>query len=85
VLELVALATELGLPRPDLDGGFEADPTARLYQFATICPFGAHDRQRLLCAPGLPERVQLLADLVDEQQLLLRARRDLDGRDSPDS
>lgn len=83
VLELVALATEVGLPAPDLDGDFDPDPTARVYQFATISPLGAHDRQRLLCAPGLPERVELLAELVDEQQLMLRARRDIGGGDSP--
>ena len=83
VLELVALATELGLPAPDLDGDFDPDPTARVYQFATISPLGAHDRQRLLRAPGLPERVELLAELVDEQQLMLRARRDIGGGDSP--
>lgn len=83
VLELVALATELGLPAPDLDGDFDPDPTARLYQFATISPLGAHDRQRLLQAPGLPERVELLTELVAEQQLMLRARRDIGGGDSP--
>ncbi len=84
VLELLALAGELGLPRPDLDGDFDEDPTTRVYQFATICPLGAHDRHRLLNSPGLPERVELLTELVDEQQLLLRARRDLGGGGSPD-
>ncbi len=84
VLELVALGAELGLPRPDLDGDFDPDPTARIYQFATISPLGAHDRQRLLRAPGLPERVDLLAELVDEQQLMLRARRDLGSGGSPE-
>lgn len=76
VLDLVALATELGLPSPDLGAGFSADPGARVYQFATICPIGSHDRHRLLCRPGLPERVDLLTELVDEQHLLLEARRD---------
>ncbi|MDQ2678003.1 MAG: LON peptidase substrate-binding domain-containing protein [Actinomycetota bacterium] len=84
VLELVALATELGLPRPDLDHDFSGDPTVRVYQFATVCPLGAHDRHRLLCAPDLPGRVELLADLVGEQQLLLGARRDFGRGDGPD-
>ena len=83
VLELVALAAELGLPRPDLDHDFSHDPTTRVYQFATVCPLGAHDRHRLLRTPDLPERVELLADLLGEQQLLLRARRDFGSGDGP--
>ncbi len=74
-LDVVALGTELGLPRPE-PMEFSQDPTARTYQLATISPIGAHDRHRLLCTPTLRERVGLLGELVAEQHLLLRARLD---------
>lgn len=73
VRRLAALATELGAPSPgELD--FAADPDLRSFQLAVIAPLGALDRHRILCAPGLPARVDLLTELVGEQEELLEAR-----------
>src|SRR5690606_12575824 len=76
VLDLVAVATSLGLPHPE-HIEFSPDLVERVHQLAIVSPIGAHDRQRLLCADGPVERVELLELLVEEQQLLLRARREL--------
>lgn len=82
VLDLVALATSLGLPHPE-HIEFSSDLFERVHQLAIVSPIGAHDRQRLLCADGPVGRVELLELLVEEQQLLLRARRELG--DEPDA
>jgi Lon protease-like protein len=73
---ILALAVELGA---------EADPMVELaddaevgsYQIGVLSPIGALDRQRLLTAPGPQQRLDLLEELLDDQELMLRAR--LDG------
>ncbi|MEZ5205246.1 MAG: LON peptidase substrate-binding domain-containing protein [Acidimicrobiales bacterium] len=70
---LLAVAAELGMeaqPLVDISG----DPTEASYQISILGPFGALDRQRLLTAPGPSERLALLGDLLEEQEVLLRAR-----------
>ena len=72
---ILALAVELGA---------EADPMVELaddaevgsYQIGVLSPLGALDRQRLLTAPGPQQRLDLLEDLLDDQELMLRARLD---------
>lgn len=83
VFELVALGASLGLPAPDPDTALSDDPGERVHQFAIISPLGAHDRQRLLSCPDLPSRVSLAEDLVLEQTLLLRARREFGEGGTP--
>lgn len=85
VLELAALGASLGLPAPDPDTVFSDDQGERLYQLAILSPLGAHDRQRLLVCGDLHERVALSEELVREQTLLLRARRDLGGGGTPET
>ena len=71
----LALAVELGA---------EADPMVELaddaevgsYQIGVLSPIGALDRQRLLTAPGPQQRLDLLEELLDDQELMLRARLD---------
>jgi len=53
------------------------DATDALWQMATVTPLGALDRHRLLSAPSLRARAGLLAEMLDDAALLLRAR--LDG------
>ena len=72
---ILALAVELGA---------EADPMVELaddaevgsYQIGVLSPIGALDRQRLLTAPGPQQRLDLLEELLDDQELMLRARLD---------
>jgi Lon protease-like protein len=72
---ILAVAVELGA---------EADPMVELtddaelgsYQLGVLSPLGPLDRQRLLTAPGPQERLDLLEELLDDQELMLRARLD---------
>jgi Lon protease-like protein len=69
-----ALGSELGshgLP-PDLE--FSTDAVMRSYQLGVMSPFGSLDRQRILAADDPGSRIDLLAELVAEQEDLLRAR-----------
>ncbi|HWJ97922.1 MAG TPA: LON peptidase substrate-binding domain-containing protein [Acidimicrobiales bacterium] len=73
---VLALAVELGA---------EADPTVPLaddaevgsFQISVLSPIGALDRQRLLTAPGVDDRLTMLDELLADQELMIRAR--LDG------
>jgi Lon protease-like protein len=70
---VLALAVELGMegsPMVELSD----DPDIGSYQIAILAPIGALDRHRVLTAPGPADRLALLADLLEEQDLLLRAR-----------
>ena len=66
---VLALAVELGA---------DADPTVELADDAELGSFqiGALDRQRLLTAPGVDQRLALLTEFLDDQELMLRARLD---------
>lgn len=73
---VLALAVELGA---------EADPMVELaddaeigsFQVGVLSPIGPLDRHRLLTASGVDERLVLLEELLDDQELMIRAR--LDG------
>lgn len=74
------LAEQGGAPAlaPDLalDGGGDADRAA--WQLCAVAPLSAYDAQRLLAAGGVPERLRLLAELMEELELdlhrMLRAQ-----------
>jgi len=65
------LAEQGGAPplAPDLalDGGGDADRAA--WQLCAVAPLSAYDAQRLLAADGAPERLRLLAELMEELEL----------------
>jgi Lon protease-like protein len=72
---VLTLAVQLGVDvSPDVD--LSADPTEGSYQIATLGPFGALDRQRLLTTPTVDERLAMLEELLDDQELMIRARLD---------
>jgi len=70
---VLAMAVELGA---------EADPMVELaddaeigsYQIGVLSPIGPLDRHRLLTAAGVDERLALLEELLDDQELMIRAR-----------
>ena len=74
------LAEQGGAPAlaPDLalDGGGDAERAA--WQLCAVAPLSAYDAQRLLAADGAPERLRLLAGLMEELELdlhrMLRAQ-----------
>ena len=65
------LAEQGGAPplAPDLalDGGGDADLAS--WQLCAVAPLSAYDAQRLLAADGAPERLRLLAELMEELEL----------------
>ena len=75
VASLGALAVELGLVAEFAPAELDDDPSVRTYQLATISPLGALDRQTVLERPGLAARAALLEELVEDQRVLLEARR----------
>ena len=54
-----------------------SDPCEASYRAAALAPLGAFDRYRVLCAPGVTERLAVTRRLVVEATELLRARLDL--------
>jgi Lon protease-like protein len=50
-----------------LDGGGDVDRAA--WQLCAVAPLSAYDAQRLLGADGAPERLRLLAELMEELEL----------------
>jgi Lon protease-like protein len=75
VASLGALAVELGLVAEFAPAELDDDPSVRTYQLATISPLGALDRQTVLECPTLAARAPLLEELVEDQRVLLEARR----------
>ena len=54
-------------PELALDGGGDVDRAA--WQLCAVAPLSAYDAQRLLAADGAPERLRLLAELMEELEL----------------
>ena len=57
---------------------FDADPVRASYEAAAVAPIGSLDAQRLLATRDAGARLALLADLVEERVVDLRAGLDLD-------
>jgi hypothetical protein len=69
VLDLVAAATGSPVPRVELAD----DPATASYQLAISAPLGAFDRQRVLCAATVSDRLELLDELLGDTATVLRA------------
>jgi hypothetical protein len=54
-------------PELALDGGGDADLAS--WQLCGVAPLNAYDAQRLLAAGGAPERLRLLAQLMEELEI----------------
>ncbi len=70
---LNAMAAELG---DQVAAGFqlETDPRLAVWQLCGYAPLGQYDRHRLLSVEGLDARLDLLGELLDEQDAMLRFR-----------
>jgi hypothetical protein len=75
VREVLALAELLGAAPTLEDDELSDDPSLRTYQLATVSPLGALDRLRVLSTGDLASRVALVEELVEEQRIMLEARR----------
>lgn len=69
-----ALAAELGEQTGPLDVELARDPVLASYQATAVAPLGPVDKQALLCAVSVPERVRLLHELLTDRIELLAAR-----------
>jgi Lon protease-like protein len=82
VVDALARVTELARridPRIEQVPELDADPLRASYEAAALAPIGPLDAQRLLAATDARTRLGLLADLLGERAVDLRARLDLDG------
>jgi uncharacterized protein len=68
---VLALAAELGAENADATAEVSDDPVLGSYQVAALGPFGPLDRQRLLSAATPSDRLQLAAEELGAQMLLL--------------
>jgi Lon protease-like protein len=77
---VVSLAGELDPALSPLAGGggleLSDDHALAVYQMAVASPLGSFDRHRVLCASDLATRVGVLAELLDDAAVLLRAQLD---------
>jgi Lon protease-like protein len=69
----LALAAELGEAGVE-DTEISDDPLVASYHLATLAPIGPADRLRLLAAPGPAARLDLLDEILDDVEAMLRFR-----------
>lgn len=65
----------LGDVAPPPDTEISPDPHMALYHLGSLSPLGTADRQRLLAAPTLLERVATLSAALDDAEAVLNFRR----------
>jgi uncharacterized protein len=69
----LALAAQLAEASTD-DTEISQDPLVATYHLATLAPIGAADRLRLLAAPGPAARLDLLDEILDDVEAMLKFR-----------
>ncbi len=84
--QVLATASELGLPVPPATAELDEDPALAVLQMAAVVPVGPADRYDLLAAAGPLERLALLTDVLEGCAELLAAQAALgaDDGDDPD-
>jgi uncharacterized protein len=70
--EVLDLVARLGGAPPELE--LSDDPLVASYHLASLSPVGPADRYRLLCATSPAERLDLLAECLDDVEAMLRFR-----------
>jgi Lon protease-like protein len=68
------MAAELGDETPE-PTEISDDPLLAVYHLGSLAPIGPADRFRLLAAPGLDERLDVLNSAIDDVEAVLRFRR----------
>lgn len=71
---LLALGAEVGDRVSPATTPVEGDPVSVSYQLAALAPLGPVDRQRLLGAPSVKDRLEALRDMVADRRELLEHR-----------
>lgn len=75
VRELNEVVRSLGEMTPPPDAEIAEERAMAVYHLGSLSPLGPADRHRLLAAPGLSERVQVLSDALDDAAAVLEFRR----------
>ncbi len=75
VRELNAVVRELGEMTPPPDTEISDDPALGIYHLGSLAPLGPADRQRMLEAPTLSARVEVLRSALDDAAAVLEFRR----------
>ncbi|HUS41522.1 MAG TPA: LON peptidase substrate-binding domain-containing protein [Ilumatobacteraceae bacterium] len=63
-----------GMPVDSGDDDISHDPLLATYHLATLAPIGPADRFRLLAAPGPARRLDLLDEILDDVEAMLKFR-----------
>jgi uncharacterized protein len=69
-----ALAAELGDVHADVAAEISTDPLVASYHLSSLAPLGPADQQRLLAAPGVRARLELLEHVLDDADALQQFR-----------
>jgi Lon protease-like protein len=73
--EVLAVAAQLGEVPAGVDlEAVSGDPLVASYHLAALSPVGPADRYRLLCAASPADRLDLLAECLDDVEAMLRFR-----------
>lgn len=71
---VLALVSEAGIDVGPLEYELSNQPEVAAHQLCALAPVGPFDAQRLLAAPSVDERLQLLSAILDEETDFLRAQ-----------
>lgn len=75
VIAALALAAELGdIPAETVESEISDDPLVATYHLASLAPIGPADRYRLLTASGPSERLDVLDEVLDDVEAMLKFR-----------
>ncbi len=74
VRDLNEIVRSLGELEPPPDAEISDDPHLAVYHLASLSPLGPADRQRILAAPSLTERVRVLSEALDDATAVLKFR-----------
>jgi Lon protease-like protein len=75
VRDLNEIVRSLGELAPPPDTEISDDPRLAVYHLGSLSPLGPADRQRVLEAPSLTDRVQVLSEALDDAAAVLNFRR----------
>jgi hypothetical protein len=73
------MASELGYTSPPIPESLPSEPVELSYLLTSIAPLGPSDRFDLLCAQGAPQRLLLLEQRLQDQQILFGAQLAMGG------
>jgi uncharacterized protein len=68
------VAVRVGDEATDVDDEISDDPLLATYHLATLAPIGPADRFRLLAAPGPAARLDLLDEILEDVEAMLKFR-----------